>query len=78
MLSTGLKLEEFDENEPMCDWPFCGLVGCLIWLAKETRPGVANAERAVARYANKPREVHGLYFHMRCFYQWFRHYVPEG
>ena len=57
-LSTGLKLEEFDENEPVGDWPFRELVGCLMWLANQTRPDIANAVRAVARYANKPREVH--------------------
>ena len=27
-LSTGLKLEECDENEPVGDWPFRDLVGC--------------------------------------------------
>ena len=29
-----------------------------MWLANQTRPDIANAVRAVARYANKPREVH--------------------
>ena len=57
-LSTGLKLEEFDENEPVGDWPFHELVGCLMWLANQKRPDIANAVRAVARYANQPREVH--------------------
>ena len=50
-------LEEFDENEPVGDWPFRELVGCLMWLANQTGPDIANAVRAVARYANKPREV---------------------
>ena len=57
-LLNGLKLEESDENEPVDDWPFRELVGCLMWLANQTRPDVANAVRAVARYANQPREVH--------------------
>ena len=57
-LSTGLKLEEFNENEPVGDWPFRELVGCLMWLANQTRPDIANAVRAVARYANQPRELH--------------------
>ena len=29
-----------------------------MWLANQTRPDIANSVRAVARYANKPREVH--------------------
>ena len=53
-LSTGLKLEEFNENEPVGDCPFRK----LMWLANQTRPDIANAVRAVARYANQPRELH--------------------
>ena len=48
--SAGLKLENFDENEPVGDWPFRELVGCLMWLANQTRPDSANAVRAVPRY----------------------------
>ena len=33
-------------------------MGCSKWLANQTRPDVTNAVRAVARHANKPREVH--------------------
>ena len=29
-----------------------------MWLANQTRPDIANAVRAVARYTNSPREVH--------------------
>ena len=29
-LSTDQKLEEFDKNEPVGDWPFRELVGCLM------------------------------------------------
>ena len=80
-LSNGLKLEEFDENEPVGDSPFRGLVGCLMWRANQTRRDIANAVRAVARYASKPREVHwstaiGI---LECFlYECFRHNVSEG
>ena len=56
-LSAGLKLEEFDKNEPAGGWSFRGLVG-LMWLANQTRTDIADAVRAVARYANQPREVH--------------------
>ena len=57
-LEKGLKLEEFDATEPEGDWPFRELVGCLMWLANQTRPDIANAVRAVARYTNSPREIH--------------------
>ena len=29
-----------------------------MWLANHTRPDIANAVRAVARYTNSPRETH--------------------
>ena len=57
-LPIGLKLEEFDLNEPEGDWPFHELVGCLMWRANQTRPNITNAVRTVGRYANMPREVH--------------------
>ena len=57
-LSTGVKLEHFDENERVGDWPFRELVGCLMLLANQTRPNSANAVRAIARYTNRPRELH--------------------
>ena len=37
---------------------FRELVGCLMWLDNQTRPDIANAVRAVARYTNSPREIH--------------------
>ena len=57
-LEKGLQLEEFDATEPADDWPFRELVGCLMWLTNQTRPYIANAVRAVARYTNSPREIH--------------------
>ena len=54
----GLKLDELDETEPEGDWPFRKPVGCLMWLANQTRPDIANAMKAVARYTNLPRKVH--------------------
>ena len=57
-LGKSLKLEEFDATEPEGDWPFFELVGCLMWLANQTRPDIANAVRAVARYTNSPRAIH--------------------
>ena len=55
---VGLKLEEFKKDEPEGDWPFCEVVGSLMWLANQTRPDISNAVRAVARYARAPKSVH--------------------
>lgn len=55
---VGLKLEEFDEDEPDVEEPFRSLVGHLMWLANQTRPDILNAVRAVARYSHAPKEVH--------------------
>ena len=54
----------------MGDWPFRELVGCLMWLVNQTGPDIA--ERAVARYVNKPGEVHwstaiGIQVQNMCF-----------
>ena len=57
-LKKGLQLEEFDATEPEGGWPFRELVGCLMWLANQTRPDIANAVRAVARHTNSPKEIH--------------------
>ena len=49
-----LKLAEFDKSELEGDWPFRELVGCLMWLAHQTRPDMVNVVRAVTRYTNPP------------------------
>ena len=58
LLTAGLRLEEFDVTEPDGDGPFRELVGCLMWLANQTRPDISNAVRAVARYTCSPKEKH--------------------
>ena len=45
-------------DEPVCDKPVRAAVGSLIWLGGITRPGIANAVRAVARQAHDPAERH--------------------
>ena len=55
---VGLRLEEFENDEPEGGWPFREVVGSLMWLANETRPDISNAVRAVARYADAPKYVH--------------------
>ena len=53
-----MKPDKFGDNEPVGGWLIREAVGFLMWLANQTRPDIADAERAVTRYANKPREVH--------------------
>ena len=57
-LRVGVKLEEFSEDEKVENWPFRELVGSLMWLSISTRPDIANAVRAVARYCTAPRAIH--------------------
>ena len=57
-MSVGLKLEDFDPDEPNVKEPFRSLVGHLMWVANNTRPDIYNAVRAVARYSNAPKWVH--------------------
>ena len=57
-LRVGVKLEEFDEDERVENWPFRELVGSLIWLSISTRPDISIAVRAVARYCTSPRAIH--------------------
>ena len=57
-LGVGVKLEEFNEDEIVENWPFRELVGSLMWLSISTRPDIANAVRAVARYCTAPRAIH--------------------
>ena len=57
-LRVGVKLEEFNEDEMVENWPFRELVGSLMWLSISTRPDIANAVRAVARYCTAPRAIH--------------------
>ena len=57
-LRVGVKLEEFDEDERVENWPFRELAGSLMWLSISTRPDIANAVRAVARYCTAPRAIY--------------------
>ena len=57
-LRVGVKLEKFDEDERVENWPFRELVGSLMWLSISTRPDTANAVRTVARYCTAPRAIH--------------------
>ena len=55
---AGLKLEQFDADEPDVKEPFRSLVGHLMWLANQTRPDILSAVRAVARYSHAPKRLH--------------------
>ena len=54
---VGIKLEQFDADEPVVEEPFRSLVRHLMRLANETRPDILNAVRAVARYSHAPKRL---------------------
>ena len=57
-LRVRVKLEEFDDDERVENWPFRELAGSSMWLSKSTGPGIPNTVRAVARYCTAPRAIH--------------------
>ena len=57
-LRVGVKLEEFNEDEKVENWSLRELVGSSMWPSISTRPDIANAVRAVARYCTAPRAIH--------------------
>ena len=57
LMVVGLKLEQFDADEPDVEEPFRSLVGHL-WLSNQTRPDIFNAVRAVARYSHAPKRLY--------------------
>ena len=56
-LSTTCKLWEFDVDKPTIGRVFRELIGSLLWIALLSRPGIANAVRAVARYCSAPKII---------------------
>ena len=46
------------EEETVVDVPFREIVGSLMWIANQTRPDIANAVWAVARFSHDPKPVH--------------------
>ena len=56
--STVADLGPTTEDGTMVDFPFREVVGGVMWLAGTTRPGIANAARAVSRHSHNPCERH--------------------
>ena len=54
-LRVSVKLEEFDEDERVENWPFRELVMCF---SISTSSDISNAVRAVGRYSTAPRAIH--------------------
>ena len=46
------------DDEADCDMPVKATVGCLLWVAGNTRPDVANPASAIARHSHNPSPRH--------------------
>ena len=46
------------DEDPAVDTSYREIVRSLMWIANQTRPGIANAVRAVARFSHDTMEVH--------------------
>ena len=48
-----------DNGEDMNEsWEYASIIGMLMYLANNTRPDIAHAVHACARYTHKPKKVH--------------------
>ena len=56
--SPSLDLRHVSDEDPAVDASYREMVGSLMWIANQTRPDIANAVRAVARFSHDPKEVH--------------------
>ena len=56
--SSSLDLRHVSDEDPAVDARYRKMVGSLMWITNQTRPDIANAVRAVARFSHDPKEVH--------------------
>ena len=56
--SSPLNLRHVSDEDPAMDASFREIERDLMWIAKQTRPDVYNAMRAIARFSHDPKEVH--------------------
>ena len=57
-IPTTWRLWDYDVDEPNVLFPFRVSIGALLWIALWTRPDIAKAVRAVARYYSVPKLIH--------------------
>ena len=56
--SPSLDLRHVRDEDPAVDASYREMLGSLMRNATQTRPDIANAVRAVARFSHDPKEVH--------------------
>ena len=52
-----LELRHVSHEKTVVDVPFREVVGSLTWIANQTRPDIANAVRAIARFSHDPKSI---------------------
>ena len=56
--TPSLDLRHVSEGETVVDVPFREIAGSLMWIANQTRPDIANAVWAVARFSHYSKRIH--------------------
>ena len=56
--SPSVQLRHVSDEDPTVGASYREMVGSLMWIANQTRPDIAIAVRAVARFSHDPKEVH--------------------
>lgn len=55
---ASVNLRSVNNDTGVKDMPFREVGGCLMWIANQTTPDIANSVTAVARHFHKPKESH--------------------
>ena len=56
--TPSLDLTHVSGEETVVDVSFRQIVGSLMWIANQTRPDIADAVRAIARFSHDPKPIH--------------------
>ena len=56
--TPSLDFRHVSEEETAVDVPLREIVGSMMWIVNQTRPDIAKAVRAMARFSHDPKPIH--------------------